>query len=231
MTGPDSGPADHYIVINLSNEDALAERPAAREDGPRRPLEGVRGDHGESVLHREEDLYVADYEHGRDLQELIRARLLAERFSETDAAEWAFRRWSLWLGAGQTRRYNDGLDDRLCEVVVQAALAYRETGIPTDEAVAWVVRSINAEFAVHLRRCGWNPRTYSTLLRLCSQKPHSIGDSDRWTDSGIVWWRVLRYLRTGVRMEEAIDMETRRTHGKDIDTAIDVLIALRATPD
>lgn len=202
-------------------------------DGGTDPQTTIRVRHlyGELLLHREQDLYVAPVKKGRSLQDLIRNRLIEERFDPEDADEWAFRNWIQWLNYS-VKQYNEAQDAWVCDQVIQSALAYRQTGIPNDEAFAWTIRSISAEYATYLRR-GWSPYAYDTLVYLCAQiYTGSTSDGgldlvDHWAGSTIVWWRVLRYLRAGLQLEEALDHEERRLNGEDVDPAIDILIALR----
>src|SRR4051794_36287727 len=73
--------------------------------------------YGEVLLHRDHDLYVAERALGRDLQDLIRSRLRAERFGDDDAQEWAFRHWYKWLIPTGTS-FNDEVDPWVCDQVV-----------------------------------------------------------------------------------------------------------------
>ncbi|GAA4372865.1 hypothetical protein [Nocardioides caricicola] len=187
----------------------------------------VRRVYGAMLLHREQDLYVAETDRHRGLQDHIRERLLGERFSLDDAEEWAYRNWYKAL-----TRIDDSLDDEaenfLCDEAVAIALAYRDTGIPNDEAFAWSSRSVSATDAVRIRQHGWNPHAYSTLLAYCFQQAPHMEEADNWIASPVAWWRVLRYLRAGFGPREALDLEARRTAGEDVDPAIDLLISLTA---
>lgn len=186
--------------------------------------------YGATVFHREHDLYVAEKGRGRHLQYAIRVRLRAQRFERHDAEEWAFRNWYRWL-IPEGESFNEEIDPSLSSEVVKQALAYRETGIPNDEAFAWTIRGISAPDAVHLRNCGWNPQAYNTLLTRCFLLAPDVEDAAGWVESPIVWWRALRYLEAGSRLPEALDLETRRLAGEGIDAAIDLLIGLTAPPE
>lgn len=179
---------------------------------------------GDLLLHRTEDLWVATEGVDRRLQELIRRRLLAERFDVDDAEEWAFRNWRLWL-AIPIDLDGEPQDRWICDQVTSIAGVYRDTGMPNDEAFAWAIRSINANYAVYLRRQGWNPDTFGTLTGLCLESA-TDQDEAHWVAAPIVWWRVLRYLLAGMTLAEALAHEQRRLEGEDIDSAIDVLLAL-----
>ena len=186
--------------------------------------------YGATVFHREHDLYVADPGRGRHLQDAIRLRLRAQRFDRHDAEEWAFRNWSRWL-IPEGESFNEEIDPSLSSEVVKQALAYRETGIPNDEAFAWTIRRVSAPNAVRLRSQGWHPHAYSTLLTRCFLSAPDIEDAAGWIESPIVWWRALRYLEAGSRLPEALDLEDRRLAGEGIDAAIDLLIGLAAPPE
>lgn len=191
---------------------------------------------GRLLIHREQDLWVANAENQRRLQDLIRDRLLAERFDIDDAEEWAYRYWSMWLDRLQSLDESTGrehIDARLAETVVTVALEYRATGMPVDEAFGWANRSLSASYAVHIRNNGWNPDTYTALTTLCLEgaadgDPNWVDDTDQWIDAPIAWWRALRYLQTGFSVEEALDHEARRLGGEDVDAAMDVLLGLNA---
>jgi len=178
------------------------------------------------LLHREHDLYVAEKNRGRALQDLIRNRLRTDRFSKDDADEWAFRNWYRWLiPAGEP--FNEEDDPWVCEQVVEAALAFRRTGMPIDGAFAWTIRDVTATKAVRARQQGWNPHAYSTLLTLCSEQTPDNGSAGAWVESGIAWWRALRYLQARIGLREALAHEERRHHyGDDVDTAVDLVLAL-----
>lgn len=188
--------------------------------------------YGTMLIHREQDLYVAPSEGAKPLQEMIRKRLLALRFSADDADEWAFRDWRRLL---RPDRFHGRDDLRLSDQVVQAALEYRDTGMPIDEAVAWTVRSVSAGLAVYNRRRGWNPHTYSTLVSLCMGKARQSPSGyraaeDDWVDAPIPAWRALRYLKAGLTVAESIEQEGRHRAGEDVDAAIDTLLGLTAGP-
>lgn len=186
--------------------------------------------YGTMLIHREHDLYVAPPEGAKPLQEMIRMRLLALRFSADDADEWAFRDWRECLDA--SRDLGDKQRDQaLCEKVAQAAVAYRDSGMPIDEAFAWTIRSISANLAVYNRQRGWNPDTYSTLVALCASEQVRTPERTRphesaWVDAPIPAWRVLRYIKAGFAVTEAIALEERHRAGEDIDAAVDTLIGL-----
>ena len=124
------------------------------------------------------------------------------------------------------KRYSPYDDPRLCDEVVGAALEYRETGMPVDEAFGWVKRSISAPYAMHNRRHGWSPEAFSTLTRLCMEA--ATNNEDEWVAAPVGWWRAIRYLQAGVHLPEALEFERRRLDGEDVDPAIDLLIALMA---
>lgn len=181
--------------------------------------------HGQVSVRREHDLFVAYAEPERRWQETIRARLVSERFCPDDAIEWACRDWLTWLPRPLHPR-DDEDPSSLCEPVIQAALSYRDTGIPSDEAFAWTIRSIGATYAVYLRRQGWNPVTFGNLAGLCIERGPDTDEVDEWVASGIPGWRALRYLEAGLSPAEAGAFEERRLSGEDVDAAIDVLIGL-----
>lgn len=79
---------------------------------------------------------------------MIRTRLRAERFDEDDCDEWAYRDWRKVL-AHPRDMFDESRDQSMCDRVVEAALAYRDTGMPIDEAFAWTIRSISANLAVY----------------------------------------------------------------------------------
>lgn len=180
--------------------------------------------YGASLIHRPHDLWVATDDVSRDLQDLIRQRLLAERFSPDDADEWAFRDWhTLHVRAGST--YRDANNPRLRDRVVELALAHRDHGIPNDEAFLWVAQSVDATDAAHHRNHGWNPDTYRTLMSRWWRKG-SPSAPEAWIEAPILAWRALRYLRVGLTLTEALTQEERRLAGEDVDSAIDLLIGL-----
>lgn len=226
MTSPRPGQHRFHAALPVNPDEPIA-NVTPGGDPSDAVATGLRFRHvyGAMLLHRDHDLYVAEADHGRHLQHLIRDRLLAERFSLDHADEWALRNWRKWLSpVGKT--YSDHDDPRLCDKVVDAALEYRETGMPIDEAFAWVTRSISATYAVHSRSHGWNPEAFSTLIRLCIE---AVADNeDEWVEAPIVWWRALRYLQAGLHLPEALEQERRRLDGEDIDPAIDLLLALTA---
>ncbi len=47
-----------------------------------------------------------------------------------------------------------------------------------------------------------------------------------WVDAPIPAWRVLRYIKAGLAVTEAIALEERHRAGEDIDAAVDTLIGL-----
>lgn len=188
----------------------------------------VRNLYGKMLLHREHDLYVAEAHLGQELQGMIRDQLLAERFSDEDAREWAYRNWLQWLPLPTTVRRRDR-DSYLADQVVQAARMYRETGMPVDEAFGWTIRSISAPYATSMRNRGWNPDSYTDLVNLClarNSEPADPDETDLWIAAPIPAWRALRYLKAGLTCSEAVNYEQRRMSGEDIDPAIDTLIAL-----
>jgi len=180
--------------------------------------------YGASLIHRPHDLWVATDGVSRDLQGLIRQRLLAERFGPDDADEWAFRDWhTLHVRAGST--YRDANNPRLCDRVVELAIAHRDHGIPNDEAFLWVAQSIDATDAAHYRNNGWNPDTYRTLVSPWWPKG-APSTPEAWIEAPIPAWRALRYLRAGLTLTEALAQEERRHAGEDVDPAIDLLVGL-----
>lgn len=191
--------------------------------------------YGEMVLHRPHDLWVAPTDRGRHLQDMIRTRLLAERFSPDDAAEWAYRHWrSVFRTINDL--YDEHDDEWMCHEVVENARAYRDAGMPVDEAFLWVRMRMEPDYAVHCRSHGWCPEAYSLLIRLCvDQVVHSapytrIADTSGWVEAPIVAWRSLRYLQAGLSLAEALEQERRREAGEDVDAAVDLLIALYQEP-
>ncbi|MBB6627490.1 hypothetical protein H5V45_09160 [Nocardioides sp. KIGAM211] len=214
--------------VHLDPDEVVQHRPVDGEVQATSRSVRIGSLYGVMLLHRDHDLYVAENRRGRNLQDLIRARLQAERFSDDDAQEWAFRNWCRWLV--DPRDSFDGDDSWFCDQVIQAALAYRDTGIPIDEAFGWTIRSVSARDAVRLRAHGWNPDAYSTLATYCMNQGAELEEADTWVESRIVWWRALRYLEAGLRLPEALVQETRRLEGADIDPAVDLLIALKTGP-
>lgn len=193
---------------------------------PDDPVVSLRDLYGERLLHRPQDLYVAPDTQGRQLQDQIRAALRSERFDEDDSDEWAFRNWRARIMFPRDLD-EASLDQWICDRVVNAALSYRDTGIPNDEAFGWVIRYVSATHAVHIRQHGWNPEAYSALLRACNQQAPAIENADAWIEAPIAWWRVLRYVEAGLRVSEALGQENRRVEGVGVDAAIDMLIGLR----
>lgn len=182
--------------------------------------------YGAMLVHRPHDLWVATDDTSRDLQDLIRLRLHAQRFSLDDADEWAFRDWHmLFVRAGST--YCAENNPRLCDKVVELAIAHRDHGIPNDEAFLWITLFVNAADAVHYRNDGWTPDTYRTLLsrRWPKETPTT---PEAWIEAPIPAWRALRYLRAGLTLTEALAEEKRRHAGEDVDAAIDLVLGLTA---
>ncbi|WP_028638643.1 hypothetical protein [Nocardioides sp. URHA0032] len=219
-------------ALPLDPDSSVQYRTVDDEPDPSANSVRIRYLYGSMLLHREHDLFVAQSAQGRHAQDLIRTRLRAERFSTDDSDEWAFRNWRKWWSLNELAQHSiDQPDEWMCDLVVQVALAYRDTGIPNDEAFEWVIRSVSPDYALSIRNHGWNPHAYGTLCALCIQRAtpdrNDDNEADRWIASPIVWWRALRYLQAGFRLPDALGQELRRRDGEDVDAAVDVLIGLR----
>lgn len=133
------------------------------------------------------------------------------------------RDWRRWLRS-VTMVYEKRRDARIADEVVEMALAFRDTGMPIDEAFGWAVRGITAADAVHHRNHGWNPHTFSTLASLCEASPSTQSE---WVEAPLPAQRAMRYARAGLSITEALGHERRRLAGDDVDSGLDLLIGFR----
>lgn len=177
--------------------------------------------YGAMLLHRPQDLWVAPGGSGRLVQDTIGDALKGHRFSADDVDEWRFRKWHHLLPAPFAPEEEDA--QRAVAFIVEQAIAFRDAGIPNDEAFGWIILTKGADEAIHLRSLGWNPTTYTKLNDLTTRDRHG---RRQWLTSGIPAWRVLRYLAAGLTLSEAHDQEDRHNAGEDTDPAIDLLIGL-----